>query len=390
VAFDVAVWMACAIALVLWPLRLARKLLRRRVFSLWSGTPIITMATNCRAERLLGVDAKSLVFTTYFITDAFDYNLSRAASLPLIGRFLPVAVFLWACVVADRLHFYCDRGILPSRRPFTFDFRELRVYRLLGLDVFLWAYGADVRNREASQGQGRPNSCSDCDAPGKYCLCDPALAAENMRKLSVLSRAIFSGMGDMFGYTPGSVDDVYYWPLELDSEGGDKYRPFYPQHASEKPLRIVHASNHRMFKGTRYLIQAVEALRAEGEPVELVLVERVPNSRALELYRSADVIFDNCLMGNYGFFGLEGMALGKPVMCFVRHPETYVLHPEECPILPCHVTTLKEDIHAVLRRRDELAEIGRRSRRYVEKHFTPQAFARRLGTAYARLGVRTQ
>ena len=387
-AFEVAVWIAFALALALWPLRLARKLLRRRVFSLWSGTPIITMATNCRAERLLGVDAKSLVFTTYFITDAFDYNLSKVASIRVIGRFLPIPVFLWACVVADRLHFYCDRGILPSRRPFTFDFRELRIYRLLGIDVFLWAYGADVRNREVSQSQGRPNSCSDCDAPGKYCLCDPATHASNIRKLSALSRAIFSGMGDMFGYTTGSIDDVYYWPLDLQTDGGEKYRPFYPQPSSDRPLRIVHASNHRMFKGTKYLIEAVDALRAEGEPVELVLVEKVPNRQALELYRSADLIFDNCLMGNYGFFGLEGMALGKPVMCFVRHPETYVLHPEQCPVLHCHVTTLKEDIRTVLRRRGDLAEIGLRGRRYVEEHFSMPAFARRLGSAYERLGVR--
>ena len=387
-AFDAAVWLACAMALLLWPVRVARRLFRRRLFSLWSGTPIITMATNCRAERLLGVDAKSLVFTTYFITDVFDYNLSKASSIPLIGRLLPISVFLWACLRADRLHFYCDRGILPSRRPFTFDFRELQVYRLLGIDVFLWAYGADVRSRAACQAQGKPNSCSDCDEPGKYCLCDATIHASNMRKLSALSRAVFSGMGDMFGYTPGSIDDVYYWPLDLATDGGEKYRPFYPQPAKDGPLRIVHASNHRMFKGTKYLIEAVDALRSEGEQVELVLVEKVPNRQALELYRSADLIFDNCLMGNYGFFGLEGMALGKPVMCFVRHPETYVLHAEQCPILPCHVATLKEDIRAVLRRRGELTEIGRRGRQYVEEHFSPQAFARRLASAYERLGVR--
>jgi glycosyltransferase involved in cell wall biosynthesis len=195
-------------------------------------------------------------------------------------------------------------------------------------------------------------------------------------------------MGDMFGYTPGSIDDVYYWPLDLDTDGGERYRPFYPEAANHRPLRIVHASNHRMFKGTKYLIEAVEALRAEGEPVELVLVEKVPNRQALELYRSADVIFDNCLMGNYGFFGLEGMALGKPVMCFVRHPESYVIDPKQCPVLYCHVTTLKEDIRKVLRRRGQLAEIGRQGRRYVEQHFTPQAFAKRLGSTYQRLGVR--
>ena len=378
---------ACGIAVLLWPLRFVRRTMARRVSSLWTGTPIITMAGNCRAERMLGVNARSLVFQTYYLTDAFDYDLSRWSAIPVLGRLVPLAVFLWACVFCDRIHAYCDRGILPSRGRFTFDFRELRVYRLLGIEVFLWAYGADVRNRETARAMGEPNSCSDCDAPGTYCICDPMTAARNMRTLAGLSHAIFAGMGEMFDYTPGSVDDLHYWPLDLDADGGEKYRPVYPALSGPGPLRIVHASNHRMFKGTRFLIRAVEELRAEGEPVELVLVEGVPNVKALELYRSADVIFDQCLIGNFGYFALEGMALGKPVMCFVRHPERYLLRPEECPIINTHISTLKEDIRALVRMRAELPAIGRHSRAYVEKHFTLRAFSERLGAAYRRMGV---
>jgi glycosyltransferase involved in cell wall biosynthesis len=386
-AYDAAVLVACAFALALYPVRLLRKLLSSRLRSLWAGTPILTMATNCRAERLLGVEARSLVFSTYYITDAFDYNLSRATSIPVLGRLLPLIVFLWACITVDRFHFYCDRGILPSRRLFTFDFRELYVYRLLGIDVFLWAYGADVRNQAASRAMGNPNTCTDCDAPRRYCICDEREAAQNMRELASLSRAMFAGMGEMFSYTPGSIDDVFYWPLDLDADGGKKYRPVYPEPSGDRPLRIVHASNHRMFKGTRFLIEAVEQLRAEQEPVELILVERVSNTRALELYRSADVIFDQCIMGNYGYFALEGMALGKPVMCFIRQPERYLLHPDECPIINTHASTLKEDIRRLARRRSELPDIGRRGRAYVAEYFSLPAFARRLGAAYARLGV---
>jgi len=128
-AYNIAVWIACALAVALYPFRLVRKLFARSVVSLWAGTPIITMATNSRAERLLGVNAKSLVFTTFYITDAFDYNLSRFTAIPLLGRLVQLLVFVWACITVGRLHFYCSRGILPSRGAFTFDFRELYVYR---------------------------------------------------------------------------------------------------------------------------------------------------------------------------------------------------------------------------------------------------------------------
>ncbi len=358
-----------------------------RVVSLWAGTPIITMASNARAECMLGVKARSLVFSTYYITDAFDYDLSRFTAFPFVGRLVPVLVLLWVAVAVDRVHFYCDRGILPSRGPFTLDVRELYVYRALGIDVFLWAYGADVRNQQTARAMGDPNPCTDCDDPGRYCLCDESTAAINMNTLARLSRAMFAGVGEMFGYTPGSIDDLFYWPLDLQAEGGEKYRPVYPVPSEDRPLRIVHASNHRMFKGTRFLIAAVEQLQAEQEPVELVLVERVSNERALEMYRSADVIFDQCLMGNYGYLALEGMALGKPVVCFVRDPARYLLKPDECPIINTSLATLTEDIRRLSRRRTELTEIGRRGRCYVETYFSLSAFAQRLAAAYARLGV---
>jgi glycosyltransferase involved in cell wall biosynthesis len=142
-----------------------------------------------------------------------------------------------------------------------------------------------------------------------------------------------------------------------------------------------------MFKGTHFLIEAVDSLKAEGIPIELILVEKIPNDRALEIYRSADIIFDQCLIGFHGYFALEGMAMGKPVMCFIRKPEEYLLHPEECPIINTHIKTLKADIRKLVEDREQLREIGIKSRQYIEKYFTLEAFAGRLKKAYQDLGI---
>ena len=386
VVFEIAFLAARVLVFVLYPVRVVRKLASGRTRSLWSGAPILTLPIKCRAERMLGVEARSLVFTTYYITDAFDYNLSRLSAVPVVGRLLPLAVFVWACVMMDRLHFFCDRGILPSKKLLTFDFRELSIYRLLGIDVFCWTYGADVRSQAATRALGSPNACTDCDAPGRYCICDGNAAADNMRRLSALTRAVFS-MGDMIEYTPGSRNDLFFWPIDLETDGGRRYQPTFPGSTGHDNVRIAHAPNHRMFKGTRHLEQAVQDLRTEGVPVELVLVEKVPNTQALELYRSADVIFDQCLIGYHGYFALEGLALGKPVMCFIRKPGDYLLHPEECPIINTSVATLKEDIRRLVVDRATLNVIGRQGRGYIEKHFSVSAFSKRLGDAYQRLGI---
>jgi glycosyltransferase involved in cell wall biosynthesis len=113
----------------------------------------------------------------------------------------------------------------------------------------------------------------------------------------------------------------------------------------------------------------------------------MPNSMALEIYRTADIIFDQCLIGFHGYFALEAMALGKPVMSFIRKPNEYLLHAKECPILNTHITTIENDLLSLALRRDELAEIGRLSRSYVEKYYSIEAFSTRLGNTYRELGV---
>jgi hypothetical protein len=372
-------------AIALWPARLTGKLFRRSPYSVWTGTPIITIAINARAERLLGYRTHSIVSESYYLTEAFDYNLSQLSQLPVLRRLVPSAIFLWVCVMADRVHLFCDRGLLPTTRKFLFSAAELLVYRLFGIEVFLWTYGADVRTRSTTMALGTPNCCVDCDQIGAACICDDLLQRERYRKLARMVTAVFS-MGDMKRYTPGSINDAFFWPLDLDADSGGRYAPRFPDGNPDRPLRIVHAANHRVFKGTKYLQAAVSELQAEGEAVELVLVERIPNREALEIYRTADVIFDQCLIGFHGYFALEAMALGKPVMCFIRD-RADLLAPDECPIIDIHLTTLKEDIRRLVRERSTLPERGVAARRYVERHFSIPAFAERLRISYGRLGI---
>ena len=372
----------------LWGIRKLRLLYKRsKPLSVWTGAPILTVAKNCKAERLLGINAVSLVKTSYYITDEFDYNLSRLVggnrTLIFVLTFI---AFLLITVNAVQVHAYVDGGVLHSLRRRCFSRLELFAYRFLGINLLIWAYGADVRTRAATLMIGEPNCCTNCTQVGVACVCDSSLFMDNYAHVARLSKKVFS-MGDMIEYTPGSRNDLFFWPIDLAAENGERYRPEYPIVDIDRSLRVVHAPNHREFKGSSYLERAISELRLEGMDVELVLVERRSNKEALEIYRSADVIFDQCLIGFHGYFALEAMALGKPVMCFIRKPEEYLLHPEECPLINIHITTLKDDLRRVVSQRDQLDVIGRRGRSYIEKHFSLEAFAKRLGQAYEDLEV---
>ena len=382
---SMLVFVSCGL-LPLWLLQSIKLPRRHSSRSIWAGTPILTLPVLAQGERMLGVDSSTLVYETYFLSDAFDYNLSRWFAVPIVRLTFPYAIFLWACWKFQRFHFFCDTGLLPWFGTCRFSPYELRAYHLIKKQVFFYTYGADVRTTLKTKALGKYNCCLECPEPGRACICSDASGEANISTIMRHATALFS-MGDMIEYTPGSLSELFFWPVDLEAEGGEKYAPSYPPQWSNIPIRILHAANHRHFKGTRFLIKEVDRLRAEGLQLELVLVERVPNREALELYRTADIIFDQCLIGFHGYLAIEAMALGKPVIAYIRKPEQYLLHHEKCPIINCRPDQIGSVLRELANHREMLHELGVAGRRYVEQYFSVEAFAQRLRRAYDELGV---
>jgi glycosyltransferase involved in cell wall biosynthesis len=270
--------------------------------------------------------------------------------------------------------------------PFAVREDEMAYLAGLGKQIFFYTYGADVRTRGRTQSLGEPNCCTECPEPGKFCVCDDGRGAELQAILRKYATAIFA-LGDMVHYTPGSRNDLFFWPIDLDAEDGNRYQPRYPDSISTEPIRIAHAPNHQGFKGTRYLASAVKRLQERGVALELDLVEGVPNRVALEIYRRADIVFDQCLIGFHGYFALEAMAMGKPVVVFIRDPQPDLLAPAECPFVNVRPETVEDVLLNLIQNRGRLIELGRQSRRYIERHYSVEAFAGRLRQTYQELGL---
>lgn len=146
----------------------------------------------------------------------------------------------------------------------------------------------------------------------------------------------------------------------------------------EAPLRavpvIIHAPNHRNTKGTAELLAALDFLKQRGFAFELRLIEGVPRHEALRMYEDADVIADQFIMGAFGVFALEGMALGKPVLTYLdeEHLRRPIFnHPLVNTTLE-NMTGVLAALHAVpeLRRR-----IGEAARSSVERYQSFDALA---------------
>ncbi|MDH2382195.1 hypothetical protein [Bradyrhizobium sp. CER78] len=365
------IWLAA-----LWRLHVAA-----RPASLWGTTPILTLPLLAEADRQMGFHSKTLAYTTYYITSKFDYVLKPqiewlAKRFPFLIPVFRRLVFAWALIRFDVFHFFYDEGILERDGRFGVSNSELKWLRRFGKRIYLYAYGADIRTRKETEALGKFNCCTHCDRPGINCLCDSDAGAKNMEKFSKYATQLVS-MGDMMAYTPGARR-LWYWPIDLDklSYVGTSVE------VDGRPLRIFHAPNHGWAKGSQYLIAAVDKLRAEGVAIELDMVSGVPNDVVLSRMADCDVVVDQLLIGWHGYTALESMARGKPVICYIRD-RAELVDAEACPIISANPDTIERVLRELVERpRVELADLGRRSRGYVERNYSVSAVAARLGELY--------
>lgn len=331
--------------------------------------PSINSRYHKKALEKFGYQCETFVYHTWYFTDEFDVNIGKFCP----RAFGPYVSYVFALFRYKCIYTYFTGGplgfttLLARLEPF--------LLQLAGIKTVIMPFGADVqvltrtRNRLVVHAYAK-------DYPG-------------FRH----SKGRTAGQIDM--WTSGAdhiisgcdwVDYLYYWDTLMLSHftiDTDDFKVKAPRGVMEKPcnpLRLIHAPNHRNLKGTDHILKAVEELQAEGLAIELSLVEGVPNSEIIELIQAADVVVDQLVLGWYAMFAIEGMALGKPVVCHVRQDflDLYtgagLLEPDELPLIDTSIRSLKDTLRqlASLPRRD-LRDIGLRSRAFVEKHHSIDA-----------------
>lgn len=360
-----------------------RRLRSGRLKSLWGVTPILTLPLLVRCDAMLGFRSRSLVFVTYYISRSFDINLSKLREFFARDYTAHVAFLKWVMAYAllryDVFHFFYDRGILmPPNGRIQVSPQEMEILKGADKRIYTYAYGADVRTRETTLALGKYNFCVDCDAPHRYCICSEEQAKANIDGVSKYANAMIS-MIDMIHYVPG-CRNAHYWPMDVG-----RVRYVGTHWDKSRPVRLLHAPNHMHFKGSRYLIAAVEKLQAEGVPIELKTISGVSNAEVLKCMAEADVVAEQFIGGAYGYTAIEAWAMGKPVLTYVRD-DTVPVSAADFPGINTNPDTIYETLKAIAHGQYDLQRIGQRSRRYVERHYSLEAIAITLGRIYLETG----
>ncbi|MDC0156985.1 glycosyltransferase [Verrucomicrobia bacterium] len=144
-------------------------------------------------------------------------------------------------------------------------------------------------------------------------------------------------------------------------------------------IKVTHSPNFRGFKGTEFVIEAVEALKEEGLNVELILLEKMQNEEVKKVLReSSDIHVEQLVFTGFGLNAIEAMATGLPVVSnleeeSITRPFRRWSYLNECPLVSSTPERLVEDLRKLVTRPELRKELGRCGRLYTKKYHSYQA-----------------
>lgn len=272
-----------------------------------------------RGERALGLDSDTLSLETYRFQYPTDQNLNlqgRGAALKLATL---TKAFFDNRKKYDVFHFNFGRSLVnfPGKGLHS---TELPFYPK-NKKKFVTYQGCDARQKFPTMERSKVAACHQADCYNGQC---------NSGRLDELRRIGIQKMAEhvdhMWAVNP---DLLYFLPKEKSS-----FLPYavsIPEERMQTPsfegeLTIVHAPTNRAAKGSSFIIEAVENVQKRNPgKLRLVLVENLTHSEAQKVYRRADIVIDQILIGWYGAFAVESMYLGKPVIARIANDDLHFL-----------------------------------------------------------------
>jgi hypothetical protein len=351
-----------------------------------------------QAERELGLDSWCVSLEETFRRIPTDEVLVERHDSRLLLEARRWGLLRRALTSYDVVHFNKGQSFFPPPEPFStyapsrhllqrrahylynrlLNMRDLALLRRAGKGIVV-TYQGDEGRLGASWGtEGSRFEVRLSEEADYYTSESDEWKRRVIAKVSRYADRIYYLNPDLAVSLPESAEFLPYAHIDL--------RDWRPVKTDTSVPVVVHAPFRRGVKGSEYVLDAVGRLQDDGVPFEFVLLEGRTRAEARRLFERADLLVDQLILGWYGGIAVEFMALGKPVICHIREADLGVLPDEMRSEMPI-VRATSETIYAVLRewltnRRDELPEVGRRGRAYVERWHDPLKIAARLKAVY--------
>jgi glycosyltransferase involved in cell wall biosynthesis len=318
-----------------------------------------------KALRESGINAFSLTCPDSF-NRLTDYELKHGGSIPRkvvnqLSNYLTRTSCLWKY---DIFHFYAGTSLWPRQLDF-------RILKALNKPIVMEYLGLDIQEYQRSIEKYKWTNVSGRMSPKEGERHDNAILKRALFEKTYCSkRLVCAPLYSEF------APDAELVPLALDVPTFPP-SPLPPFHGQ---FRLLHLPTHTGNKGTSYIVNAVDRLKADGFPIEFQVLQGVPHSSLPTLYSSCHLFIDQILAGWYGTATIEAMACGRPVVVSVRD-EYKQLTPfgEQLPAIHADPDTIYEALRSVLEGGyARLVELGVASRNFVEAVHSTDSIVQRL------------
>ncbi len=258
-----------------------------------------TLWARAAARHLDGVGARSMGLTNPVFTFEVDYDV-------------PPEVYAdpdWMLRQERYLTSEYTHVLIEACRPLTgrrygrHAAGEIPVLRRAGLTVGLIAHGSDVRIPDVHVTTTKWSPFADTAWEAVPIL--QASATLNARTMNEYDGPTFVSTPDLLDFVPAAT----WCPVVVDP---DRWASAYPVLEREVPV-VAHAPSASRFKGSE-LIDPILADLAERGRIEYRRITGVPPAQMPEVYRDADIVLDQFVLGSYGVAACEAMAAGRVVV----------------------------------------------------------------------------
>jgi hypothetical protein len=325
-----------------------------------------------RALRSIGVDASNVIFGPNKFDYPADFHFSDRTAETMR------AVLAEFGAKSDIVHIHAVTPFF-TRGKVTFPMGlDLLALRAAGTRIVMHFRGSEIRMPTLFE-QRSPFHYVDDDPEGIFAKFPEDWQCDYLQLCQSLCDEIVVTDPELATYVPGAK--ILPRVINLD-----QWQQVSPAERS-RPL-VVHAPSRPGVKGTSHVLAAVEALRDEGIDFDFRLVQGLSNAEAREIYEQADIIVDQLRIGWYGVLAVEGMALGKAVISYIRD-DLVSSFTGDVPVAVATPVTIKDVLRELIRdpaRRNAQASAGRAY--CIQVHGAVEV-AHRAAEIYAALQTKT-
>lgn len=319
-----------------------------------------------------GADAQSLAYRV-------DWDGRRPAiiveldPLPLPVRGVVMAqTFARYASAFDVFHFHFGTSFLPR-------LLDVPLLKAMGKTVVFHFHGCEVRNKAWMRSHHGLAACTECEP-----FCKPDRQRWLLAEAARHADRIYYSTKDLAESVPGGVE----LPLAIESarwEAAGRAAAFPEPNLRDGvrgPVVILHAPTRwPLIKGTPHIEAAIDLLRAEFPKLEYHRIEKLPWAAMPDALASCDLLVDQLFMGWYGLLAIEGMCVGKPVVCYLR-PEFAATAPD-CPLVSATPQSIAQVLRELIRDPARRRALGERGRAYARAHHDAEVVGRDLLAQYA-------